>query len=75
LGQNRYDRRPVRGWKPDFLPETTETRGSEWQVAPIPRDLEDRRVEITGPTDRERVINAGAHSRSSPPIALCTSRK
>ena len=46
------------GWKPDFLPETQAIRESEWQVAPIPRDLQDRRVEITGPTDRKMVINA-----------------
>ncbi len=46
------------GWKPDFLPETRAIRDGDWQVAPIPRDLEDRRVEITGPTDRKMVINA-----------------
>src|SRR5579864_5542182 len=43
---------------PDFLPETAEIRRSEWTVAPIPRDLMDRRVEITGPVDRKMVINA-----------------
>ena len=42
----------------DFLPETAEVRRSEWQVAPIPRDLQDRRVEITGPVDRKMIINA-----------------
>src|SRR5579871_6456172 len=46
------------GWKPDFLPETREIRESDWTVAPIPKDLLDRRVEITGPTDRKMVINA-----------------
>src|ERR1700752_3225923 len=46
------------GKKPDFLPETAHIRESNWQVAPIPRDLQDRRVEITGPTDRKMVINA-----------------
>ncbi len=46
------------GWKPDFLPETKAIRDGDWRVAPIPRDLEDRRVEITGPTDRKMVINA-----------------
>src|SRR5215813_4708027 len=46
------------GWKPDFLPETKAIRDSDWRVAPIPRDIEDRRVEITGPTDRKMVINA-----------------
>jgi malate synthase len=42
----------------DFLPETADVRESEWRVAPIPADLLDRRVEITGPTDRKMVINA-----------------
>jgi len=42
----------------DFPPETAEIRAQSWTVAPIPRDLEDRRVEITGPVDRKMVINA-----------------
>jgi malate synthase len=46
------------GWKPDFLAETKPIRDADWQVAPIPPDLRDRRVEITGPTDRKMVINA-----------------
>jgi malate synthase len=46
------------GWKPDFLPETKGIRDADWRVAPIPPDLKDRRVEITGPTDRKMVINA-----------------
>jgi malate synthase len=46
------------GWKPDFLPETKAIRDGDWRVAPVPRDLQDRRVEITGPTDRKMVINA-----------------
>jgi malate synthase len=46
------------GWKPDFPPETKEIRDADWRVAAIPRDLEDRRTEITGPTDRKMVINA-----------------
>ncbi len=46
------------GEMPDFLPETAEIRQSEWTVAPIPHDLQDRRVEITGPVDRKMVINA-----------------
>lgn len=46
------------GEMPDFLPETAEIRQSEWTVAPIPDDLQDRRVEITGPVDRKMVINA-----------------
>lgn len=46
------------GKLPDFLPETRSIRESEWSVGPIPSDLQDRRVEITGPTDRKMVINA-----------------
>ncbi len=46
------------GEMPDFLPETAEIRESDWKVAPVPEDLQDRRVEITGPTDRKMVINA-----------------
>ena len=42
----------------DFLPETKAIRESDWTCAPIPPDLRDRRVEITGPTDRKMVINA-----------------
>jgi malate synthase len=42
----------------DFLPETRELREGEWQVAPPPPDLQNRRVEITGPTNRKMVINA-----------------
>ena len=42
----------------DFLPETTDVRDSDWQVAPPRGDYADRRVEITGPTDRKLVINA-----------------
>jgi malate synthase len=46
------------GKLPDFLPETEGIRQSAWTVAPIPADLQDRRVEITGPTDRKMIINA-----------------
>jgi len=46
------------GELPDFLPETREVRESDWRVAPVPADLQDRRVEITGPVDRKMVINA-----------------
>ena len=46
------------GQMPDFLPETTVIRSSDWTVAPIPADLQDRRVEITGPVDRKMIINA-----------------
>ena len=43
---------------PDFLPETAGIRQGDWKVASIPRDLRDRRVEITGPVDRKMIINA-----------------
>jgi malate synthase len=46
------------GELPDFLPETREVREGDWRVAPVPPDLQDRRVEITGPVDRKMVINA-----------------
>jgi malate synthase len=46
------------GKLPDFLAETKSICESDWRVAPQPRDLLDRRVEITGPTDRKMVINA-----------------
>jgi len=46
------------GKLPDFLPETREVREGSWKVSAVPADLQDRRVEITGPTDRKMVINA-----------------
>ncbi|HTV54503.1 MAG TPA: malate synthase A [Terriglobia bacterium] len=46
------------GRMPGFLPETASIREQDWQVAPIPPDLLDRRVEITGPVDRKMIINA-----------------
>src|SRR5512133_1687613 len=46
------------GELPAFLPETRELRESEWAIEPVPPPLLDRRVEITGPTDRKMVINA-----------------
>jgi malate synthase len=46
------------GKLPDFLSETAEIRERDWKVAPIPKDLLDRRVEITGPVDRKMIINA-----------------
>ena len=52
--QARYDA----GELPEFLPETADLRARDWTVAPIPADLQDRRVEITGPVDRKMVINA-----------------
>jgi malate synthase len=52
--QKRFDR----GELPDFLPETKAIRDGDWRVGAIPADLQDRRVEITGPVDRKMVINA-----------------
>ena len=46
------------GELPDFLPETAPIRAANWKIAPIPADLQDRRVEITGPVERKMVINA-----------------
>jgi len=46
------------GWKPCFIPETKTIRDNEWRVSPVPDDLKDRRVEITGPVDRKMIINA-----------------
>ncbi|RMG73355.1 MAG: malate synthase A [Bacteroidetes bacterium] len=46
------------GELPTFLPETRCIRESDWKVAPVPADLQDRRVEITGPVDRKMIINA-----------------
>jgi len=52
--QKEFDR----GTLPDFLADTQKLREQEWRVAPQPKDLLDRRVELTGPTDRKMVINA-----------------
>jgi malate synthase len=52
--QARFDA----GELPDFLAETADVRAGDWTVAPIPADLRDRRVEITGPVDRKMIINA-----------------
>ncbi|MCL9781406.1 malate synthase A [Vibrio sp. S4M6] len=46
------------GELPNFLPETQDIREGSWKILGIPNDLKDRRVEITGPTDRKMVINA-----------------
>jgi malate synthase len=51
--QARFDA----GERPDFLTATRELRAADWRVAPIPPDLCDRRVEITGPVDRKMIIN------------------
>ena len=52
--QKRFDA----GETPDFLAETRHIREGDWKVAPIPADLLDRRVEITGPVDRKMIVNA-----------------
>lgn len=52
--QQRYDT----GELPDFRADTADIRDGDWTVAPAPADLQDRRVEITGPTTRKMVINA-----------------
>ena len=46
------------GELPDFLPETADVRAGDWRVEPVPEEIQDRRVEITGPVDRKMVINA-----------------
>ena len=56
--RNERQKRLDVGEKPGFLPQTRAIRESEWSVAPIPADIRDRRVEITGPVDRKMIINA-----------------
>lgn len=46
------------GEMPDFLPETQQIRAGDWKVAPLPKALENRRVEITGPVEAKMIINA-----------------
>ena len=46
------------GKLPDFLPETRAVRDGDWTCAPVPADIQDRRVEITGPVDRKMIVNA-----------------
>ncbi len=57
-GRGERQKRLDAGEKPDFLPATREIREGDWRVAPIPADLLDRRVEITGPVDRKMIVNA-----------------
>ncbi|MBK8283654.1 MAG: malate synthase A [Ahniella sp.] len=52
--QARFDA----GELPDFLPETRAIREGDWRVAPLPKRLQDRRIEITGPVDAKMIINA-----------------
>jgi len=60
LLQARHDRWAAiqKGQKLGFLDETADVRAADWRVAPAPRDLDDRRVEITGPVERKMMINA-----------------
>ena len=46
------------GVMPDFDPATSKVRDGDWTIAGVPDDLQDRRVEITGPVDRKMMINA-----------------
>ena len=46
------------GALPEFLAATAQVRSADWRISPVPEDLTDRRVEITGPVDRKMVINA-----------------
>jgi malate synthase len=57
--QARFDR----GELPDFLPSTKAIREAEWRVAPVPEEINDRRVEIAGPADRKTLLN-GLNSRA-----------
>ncbi|HCR75625.1 MAG TPA: malate synthase A, partial [Chryseobacterium sp.] len=54
IRQKEFDK----GILPEFLEETKEIRNGNWICAPLPKDLLDRRVEITGPVDRKMIINA-----------------
>ncbi|MEP7375806.1 MAG: malate synthase A [Chitinophagaceae bacterium] len=46
------------GWNPGFCPDTAVIRNTDWRIPPVPDDIKDRRVEITGPVDRKMIINA-----------------
>ena len=56
--RNRRQSRFDKGELPDFLNETRKIRESDWKIGKLPKDLLDRRVEITGPVDRKMVVNA-----------------
>jgi malate synthase len=56
--RKEIDARLQAGALPDFLKETRKIREADWQIAPVPADLRDRRVEITGPVDRKMIVNA-----------------
>src|SRR5258708_30418948 len=55
--RNRRQEELDQGKTPDFLPETAQIRAGDWKVAPIPKDIADRRGQVTWPTDRKMVIN------------------
>jgi malate synthase len=56
--RREVDARLQAGELPGFLEETKAIREADWQIAPVPADLQDRRTEITGPVDRKMVVNA-----------------
>ena len=56
--RKEFQKQIANGEFPKFLPESVDIRNSNWTVAPLPEDLLDRRVEITGPVDRKMIINA-----------------
>ena len=56
--RKEVQRKLDQGFLPDFLPETEPVRRASWKISPLPSDLQDRRVEITGPVDRKMIINA-----------------
>jgi malate synthase len=56
--RREVDARLQAGELPEFLEETKAVREADWQIAPVPADLQDRRTEITGPVDRKMVVNA-----------------
>ena len=59
LNQRKLNQESIdQGTLPDFLDSTKHVRNSEWKVSQVPADLQDRRVEITGPVDRKMIINA-----------------
>ena len=58
LSRKFNDSKLAEGELLDFLPETAHIRNADWVVSPIPKDLQDRRVEITGPVERKMIINA-----------------
>ena len=56
--RSKFQQRLDSGEKPRFLAETSDIRAGDWKIAAVPRDLQNRRVEITGPVERKMVINA-----------------